>query len=120
MDFIIVGMGGFFGSISRYLIYLLEKKMHPTFPAATLFINSLGCLVAGFILSWVAKASPQNKQLLILISVGYIGSFTTFSTFSAETFQLIRTNQMILAVSNVLLSVGLGILAVWLGAKIAE
>jgi CrcB protein len=120
MEFLIVGIGGFFGSISRYLVYLLEKRFSPAFPFGTLFINTLGCVLAGLCLAWASRALPQHKQLLLMIMMGYIGSFTTFSTFSVETFELIKTHQFVLAAVSVGLNLGLGLMAVWFGVKLLQ
>lgn len=120
MDFLIVGCAGFFGAISRYSIYLLEKRFNPSFPLATFIINIFGCVIAGILLGLAIKASPQNKQLLTLLSIGFVGSFTTFSTFSVENLHLFKANQFLMAGTNIVLSVLLGVVAVWIGSKIVE
>ena len=120
MDFLIVGLGGFFGAISRYTIYLFEGRFNYIFPFGTLVINTLGCLVTGVFMGWAVKANPQLRQFIILGSIGFLGSFTTYSTFSAETIQLIRANQMLYAFSNVALNLVLGLVAVWIGLKFFE
>jgi CrcB protein len=120
MNFLIVGLGGFFGAISRYTIYLFEGKFNNVFPFGTLVINTLGCLVTGVLMGWAVKANPQLRQFIILGSIGFLGSFTTYSTFSAETIQLVRANQMLYAFSNIALSLVLGFAAVWIGLKFME
>lgn len=120
MNFLIVGLGGFLGAISRYTIYLFEGKFKNIFPFGTLFINTMGCLVTGVLMGWALKANPQLRQYIYLGSIGFLGSFTTYSTFSAETIQLMRANQMFYAFSNIALSLVLGFAAVWIGLKIME
>jgi CrcB protein len=120
MNFLIVGLGGFFGAISRYAIYLFEGRFNNIFPFATLFINTLGCLATGVLMGWAVKTNPQFRQFIILGSIGFIGSFTTYSTFSAETIQLVRANQMLYAFSNVALNLVLGFTAIWIGLKFIE
>jgi CrcB protein len=116
VDFLIVGVGGFFGAISRYAIYYVERTLEAhIFPVGTLLINLLGCLLAGLVMAWVERAAPIHRQLILMASVGFIGSFTTFSTFSVETLQLVRGQQMILALMNILLNTVLGLLLVWTG-----
>lgn len=120
MNFLIVGFGGFFGAISRYAIYLFEDRFSNTFPFGTLFINTLGCLLTGVLMGWAVKMNPQFRQYIILGSIGFLGSFTTYSTFSAETIQLVRANQMLYAFSNVAINLVLGFTAVWIGIKFIE
>ena len=116
MEFVVVGIGGFFGAIARYLVYLVERTIGPhTFPFGTLIINLIGCLLAGFILATVERAIPVHRHLILLGSMGLIGSFTTFSTFSVESVQLIRSGHVILAAVSIGSNVFLGIGAVLLG-----
>ncbi len=116
MEFIVVGFGGFCGAIARYLVYLAERSLGThSFPSGTLFINLVGCLLAGILLAVVEQALPVHRYLILLGSMGLIGSFTTFSTFSVETLQLIRTNQLVLAITNVGANTILGVGAVVLG-----
>ena len=119
MDFILVGLGGFLGSISRYYIYTLEERIQPQFPWATLFVNVMGCLLAGLLIGWTSKNLPAYRQVLLFSSIGFLGSFTTFSAFSVQTLQLIRANQVLLAGINIFISFSLGLLSVWIGNNIA-
>lgn len=116
MEFIIVGLGGFIGAICRYLVYLSERALGlHSFPFGTLVINISGCLVAGILLGVVERSLPVHRHLILLGSMGLVGSFTTFSTFSVESFQLIRSNQIMLAGTNILTNTVFGIGAIWLG-----
>lgn len=116
MEFIIVGLGGFLGAICRYLVYLAERSfgVH-SFPYGTLFINVSGCLLAGLLLAVSERVLPAHRYLILLGSMGIVGSFTTFSTFSVESFQLIRSNQFHFAIANIVANTILGIGAVWIG-----
>jgi len=118
MDFIIVGLGGFLGSISRYYIYTLEERIQPQFPWATLFVNVIGCLIAGLLIGWTSKNLSEYRQVLLFSLIGFLGAFTTFSAFSVQTLQLIRANQVLLAVTNIIISVSLGLMSVWLGTRL--
>ncbi len=116
MEIIIVGFGGFVGAIARYLVYSPERSLGVhAFPFGTLFINILGCLLAGFLLAAVERALPIHRHLILLGSMGLIGSFTTFSTFSVESFSLLRSNQFAFALLNISANVILGMGAVALG-----
>jgi len=120
LNFLVVGLGGFMGAITRYAIYLFEGKLNYSFPFGTLIINTIGCLLAGIFMGWATKSNPHIRHFIVLGSIGYIGSFTTYSTFGAETIQLFRANQMLYAFSNVALNLILGFGAVWIGAKWME
>ena len=121
MDFFVVGFGGFLGAIARYLVYLGERFIGVRFfPFGTLFINIVGCLIAGVLVAASDRALPNHRHLILLGSMGVIGSFTTFSTFSVESLQLIRTNQFTFAVANVGANTILGIGAVWLGRFLVQ
>ncbi len=119
MDILLIGLAGSLGAISRYLIYLWEKSL-PThnFPLGTLFINLIGCFLAGIVLGLAEKTLPSQRHTLTLISIGFIGSFTTFSTFGMETLHLIQSNQIIQAVFNILLNITLGIGCIWIAKTI--
>ncbi len=116
MDFLIVGLGGFLGAITRYFIYVYEKSTSPhQFPYGTLFINVLGCFIAGILLLASEKLNPAYRQILLFSTMGFIGSFTTFSTFGVETFNLIKSQQLGLALTNIGANLVLGIVAVYSG-----
>ena len=119
MEFLVVGLGGFFGSIARYLVYLGEQSLSTKdFPCGTLLINVFGCFLAGILLAVVEKALPVHRYLILLGSMGFVGSFTTFSTFGVETFHLIRSGQVVWSLVNVVANLVFGILAVWFGKQL--
>jgi fluoride exporter len=114
MGFLIVGFGGFFGALARYVVYLGERSLSSSrFPFGTLLI--LGCFLAGVLLAVVEKALPVHRHLILLGTMGFVGSFTTFSTFGVETLHLIRSDQIGWALFNVVANVVLGVFAIWLG-----
>lgn len=116
MEMLLVGAGGFVGAILRYLVYLGEKTFAAhQFPYGTLVINTLGCFAAGVLLAIVERDFPSHRQHILFISIGIIGSFTTFSTFSVETFQLIRQDAIFPALISVVANITLGLAAVWAG-----
>ncbi len=109
MDFLIVGLSGFFGAILRYAFYLVERAyLGSQFPVATLIINVLGCLFSGIILGLQTNSTASSMHLMQLFSIGFIGSFTTFSALTAETAKLFETNFQLQAFGNVLLNLILG------------
>jgi CrcB protein len=118
-DVILVGLGGSVGAVARYLLSrFVQAHLGPAFPFGTLAVNLLGCLVIGA-LSQVADArnafTPQSRAFVF---AGVLGGFTTFSSFGNETMALMRADQHLLAVLNVVLHVVLGLGAVGLGRAV--
>ena len=118
----LVGAGGFFGSISRYLMSgwvhaLIEK---PMFPYGTLAVNILGCFLIGLLNGIFETRQIFNPELRLLVFVGFLGGFTTFSTFGYELFSFLRDNQFLSTAMNLTLSVVLGLVAVWLGHTLSK
>jgi fluoride exporter len=117
-----VGVGGFIGSVFRYVLSGLvqEYTKRDDFPVGTLAVNILGCLITG-LLSQLAEArgafSPETRALVI---IGILGGFTTFSSFGNETMNLWRDGESYLAFVNVVAQVMLGLGAVWLGRTIGH
>ncbi len=116
-----VGIGGFVGAILRYAVsgYVQAASKSIDFPYGTLSVNVLGCFFIG-LLSFIAEEkgalTPQARMLLL---VGMLGSFTTFSTFSNETMELFRYSESIRALLNLGSHITFGLAAVWLGRTMA-
>ncbi|MSP78872.1 MAG: fluoride efflux transporter CrcB [Dehalococcoidia bacterium] len=119
---IFIAIGGALGSVSRYLVggWAYNLTGNPTFPIGTLAVNLIGCFLIG-LLSGLGEANkfltPQMRALLI---VGFLGGFTTFSSFGNETLVLLRNGQMLSALLNVGVQVVVGLLAVAGGYVIAR
>lgn len=119
-NIILVGFGGFAGSISRYLIYLLvNTHLAPSFPISTLIVNSIGCFAIS-ILTTIAEISITglHPQLTLFLSTGFIGGFTTFSAFGFETAELLRS-QPTLALLNIIGNLTIGVGAIIIGRFLA-
>lgn len=113
---LMVGIGGFAGSVSRYLLAgFVQKLCQNPYPYGTFAVNIIGCLAIGFIAGLSQGKYNISPQLRLLLMVGFLGGFTTFSTFTNETFALLTDGQLLAALANVLISVTLGLIAVWLG-----
>lgn len=113
-----VGIGGFIGSVSRYLIGLLPYKMDSGFPIKTLLINIFGAFLISVFAAWIGKGRIQNDNLILLLKVGICGGFTTFSTFAYETTDLMVKGSHTVALSYMLLSVTMGVLAIYAGQHV--
>jgi CrcB protein len=112
---IIVGTGGFIGSVMRYLLQVfIENKLLSTFPLATMIANIIGSFIIGVVFA-LAEKSLMNSDWRIFMSVGICGGFTTFSAFAFNNFNMIKEhtwNQLFLNIGGTMI---LGILAVYLG-----
>lgn len=113
-----VGVGGFVGSVLRYLCSLVPSGS--AFPLATFAINVVGSFCLAFVAALVLKGAIGNEQLSLMLRVGLCGGFTTFSTFSLEGMELMQQGDVLLALAYIVLTcalcVGAAFLGNWLGA----
>lgn len=114
---VLIGLGGCLGAISRYLLSGLAHRLYSggLFPVGTLLVNVAGCFVIGALMGLIEDKSLFGPSVRLLFVVGFLGSFTTFSSFGYETVELLRNNQMVLAGVNMIANFALGISAVLLG-----
>jgi CrcB protein len=116
-------VGGSAGTCARYYLgrWIGSQSWGQEFPVGTLLINVAGSFVLGFVFVTIRDhLPPEYQDLNLLIGVGFCGGFTTFSTFELETLNLIRDGSWLLALANVLASVVVGFIAVFLGASLAR
>ena len=114
--YLMVGIGGFLGAIARFWLGgYVSAKMGSRFPYGTFVINCTGSFLIGFIVTLLAEKAHWNANWRYLIPIGFIGAYTTFSAFEYETFRVLQDGEMLIAFLNVVLSVIVGFLAVWLG-----
>lgn len=120
-DLLLVGCGGFLGSVARY--YLGGAVLHASgaarFPWSTLVVNSAGCLVLGVLAGLAEHVHYFSPHTRLLLFTGLLGGFTTYSAFAYETYFLAREQLWGAAVANVALQVVLGVAAMWLGHRMA-
>jgi fluoride exporter len=111
-----VGLGGFIGSIARFWLgSYITYRMGARFPYGTFVINMSGSFLIGLVVTLLAERAHWSPNLLYLIPIGFIGAYTTFSTFELEAFRSVRSDDLLLAFLYVILSVTVGFIAVWLG-----
>ena len=113
-----VGIGGFIGSVMRYLIGLVPIKDSGGFPVKTFIINILGAFLIGVIVSLAARNKDIDPKIVLMLKVGVCGGFTTFSTFAYEMSGLLSGHNIFTGIVYAALSIILGIIAVYLGQTV--
>ncbi len=117
--YLMVLMGGATGSLARYVVNMaIMNRMTGRFPAGTVLINISGSFLIGLLMTLLTERLSHPNWRLLLV-VGFLGGYTTFSSFEWETLGLVRDGARWLALLNVAGSVAIGYIAVWLGAVVA-
>ena len=121
LNIFIVGIGGFIGSTLRYLVAGWAQQLSKSldFPYGTLTVNLIGCFVIGFLGQLAEARGILASEARLLVFIGLLGGFTTFSSFGNDTLNLARSGQMLNALTNVAVNVIFGLLLVWLGRTVA-
>lgn len=115
-----IAAGGALGALARYAVsYLVSQRLGPAFPLGTLAINVAGCWLLGLVAE-LAEGTLIDPALRSFLTVGFLGAFTTFSTFSLETINLLQDGEAGLALLNVAASVAAGLASCWLGMLAAR
>jgi len=117
--FLMVFLGGGLGSICRYSIARLLTPYNLIFPWATFLANAISCIVIGALIAWSLKNSMANSMKLLWMT-GFCGGFSTFSTFTAETFQLLKTGNLGYAFLNITFSLLVCLFCVWIGMNLVR
>ena len=118
---LIIGIGGFIGTVARYLSQQLVYRFYPaTFPLGTLSVNVLGCLLIGIFYSISERGNLLSPEWRLFLTTGLCGGYTTFSTFSYESVQLLNDGEYSYVVLYATASVVLGIFATILGVWITK
>ena len=125
MNYICVFIGGGLGAVCRYaLISVIGLRFSMHFPLWTLVVNAVSCFLMGFVMALLLPLAHRlhlvPEHLRLLISVGFLGGFSTLAAFSLETFTLLRSGNYLLAGLNILATVSVSLLTVVLGWQLAE
>ena len=116
-----VALGGAVGSMLRYMIQTHSMQwLGNSFPYGTLIVNVVGSLLIGFLSYALLERFTVTEEVRIAILVGFLGGFTTFSTFSIETLNLIQQGSFFSAISNAILSIVLCLVACFMGMSLAR
>lgn len=118
---LIVGTGGFIGTVGRFLLSrVIHANTFTSFPLGTFTVNIIGCLLIGIIYGISGKSNIISPDLRLFLTVGVCGGFTSFSTFSSENIFLLRDGNFMLFALYTSLSVFLCLVAVYLGNLITK
>jgi len=112
MNYLFVGVGGVFGSLARYTLgKYISSKSNSAFPVGTFIINITGAFLLG-----IVSSLNLNKSIMLLLADGFLGAYTTFSTFMYEGFNLFNDNRKLNAIVYILSSAILGCIGFYLGS----
>ena len=116
-----IALGGSLGSLARYWVgSTVAGRMGTRFPFGTFVINITACIIIGFSLAFLAKRTELNPAWRFLVPVGFIGAYSTFSTFEWETYSNLQAGAFLIAGLYVVSSLLLGLVGVWFGVLIAR
>lgn len=121
MKYLAIGAAGFLGALARYLITGMTRSVAGSaFPWGTLVVNISGSFLLGLMYAATAQRAIIDPQWRLVIAVGFIGSYTTFSTFSLETFKLLEAGNWPAATGNILGSLIVSLAAVYSGIALGR
>lgn len=116
-----VALGGAGGAVCRWLLASsIQRMAGGAFPWGTFVVNALGSFLLGFLFIWLIERSSMGELLRMAITIGFLGAFTTFSTFSVESIRLLEEGAFSLALGYIGGQLLLCLLLAWMGAQIAR
>ena len=116
MEYLVIGIGGFLGANARYLVAgWAAQRFGTTFPYGTFIINVSGSFILGLFLVVVQERTFIHPNYRLFFAVGFLGAYTTFSTFTYESLRLLQDGSILLGLTNIFASVVVGLLGVVLG-----
>lgn len=119
--YLLIAAGGALGSIARYWVgSTVSGRMGVRFPFGTLLVNITACIVIGFTLTYMGKRADLNPAWRYLFPIGFIGAYSTFSTYEWETLSTMRSGAFMLAGLYAIGSMVLGLAATWCGTALAD
>src|SRR5262245_5306550 len=118
---VLIGVAGLLGTLARYsLSGWADQWWRGQFPAGTLVVNALGCFAIGILLHAGEARIVADPVIRAAVTIGFLGGFTTFSSFAVQSFTLFREGNVLLAGANIVLSNVAGLVLVWLGYALAR
>ena len=121
MKYLLILLGGGVGSLARYVVgSAVAARFGTRFPAGTMLVNVTGCFLIGLTMTLLTERLQPHPYWRLALVVGFLGGYTTFSSFEWETYSAVREGGLWIGLGNVVGSVTLGYAAVWLGALLAR
>ncbi len=119
--YMLIALGGGLGSVLRFWVgSTVGGRLGARFPYGTLVVNLTACVILGFLLTWLGERAEISPAWRYLVAVGFIGAYSTFSTYEWETLSTLRSGALALAMLYAVGSMVLGLAATWCGAALAE
>jgi fluoride exporter len=119
--YLLIALGGSLGSIARFWVgSTVASRMGTRFPFGTFIVNLTACLIIGFSLEYLGRHIELTPSWRYLVPTGFIGAYSTFSTFEWETYSTLHSGGFFIAGLYVVLSFALGLVAVWCGVMLAK
>lgn len=120
-QYLMIALGGALGAIARYEVAArIQSGIVSAFPWGTFVVNVSGCFIMGLATTILAEKVGLHQNWRFLVPIGFIGAYTTFSTFELETYRAVAGGGMATGLTNVLGSVAVGYMALWLGVVTAK
>ena len=119
--YLFIGLGGFFGSIARFgLASFIQNKTVSLFPYGTMIVNISGCFIIGILMTLFQERIAVSQNVRLFLIIGILGGFTTFSSFSYDTFALMKSGNFFSAGLNAGVSLFGCLIATWIGFYVGE
>lgn len=119
--YLCIAIGGALGSIARYWVgSTVSDRLGTKFPYGTFVINMTACVIIGFAVTYLSRRAELNAAWRYLVPVGFVGAYSTFSTYEWETLSNLRAGALVLAALYAVGSLIVGLVAVWGGSALAE
>ena len=118
---VLIGFAGLMGTLARYALSgFVARRFGETFPTGTLLVNVIGCFLAGFLFYLFQERFLVSELTRTAVMIGFLGGFTTFSSYALQTMTLLRDGEVFLATVNIVLSNVVGLFTVWAGYSFAR
>jgi len=121
LKYLLILLGGGVGSLARYVAgSAISSRLGARFPVGTMVVNVTGCFLIGLVMTELTERLHPHPYWRLVLVVGFLGGYTTFSSFEWETFSAVRDGGFWIGLANIVGSVAFGYAAVWLGAMLAR